>query len=313
MGEQPITGAVVAIPAFFHTDQIEATKRAVQMAGLELKMLVEEPTAAAIAYYEDKKLEDSNIMIFDFGGGTLDISICEIESGRLAINAVHGDKHLGGQDFDGIIMYYVLQEYKKTSTYDILGNKRLVKRLRTECRLAKEALSFNASSYNIHIMVGGSTRIPAIKSTLEKKFRQEKLRFNINPDEAVVFGAAILADAIEKEKQIPLLNNTMVELFWNINDLQFGGNNSSNNSHKILFHCPDPPEWRNGASVAYFKDKLYYLGGENPKTSEWANRVDLLMDMNGVVERYIDYQTMNGNGLKLERFQKSDILSELHH
>ncbi|PAV81866.1 hypothetical protein WR25_17308 isoform C [Diploscapter pachys] len=222
MGE-PITEAVVAIPAFFQTDQIEATKRAIQMAGLELKMLVKEPTAAAIAYNEDRKLEDSKIMIFDFGGG--------------------------GQDFDGIIMNYVLQEYKKKSTYDILGNKRLVKRLRAECRLAKEMLSFNAY-YNIHldidldddsdlnveltktkfnelceelytrtskliddalrmanfrtddidhILVGGSTRIPAIKSILKVKFGQNKLKFNIHPDKAVVFGAAILADAIEDQ------------------------------------------------------------------------------------------------------------------
>ncbi|PAV77836.1 hypothetical protein WR25_19972 isoform G [Diploscapter pachys] len=195
----PITGAVVAIPAFFQDNQKDALKRAIEMAGLELKMLIKEPIAAAIAYNEDKKLEDSKIMIFDFGGGTLDINICKIENGKLAIKAVHGDEHLGGQDFDGIIMNYVLQEYMELSNNDIFGDKRLVKRLRAECRLAKEALSFDTPSYDIHILVGGSTRIPAIGDILKVKFGQKKLKFNINPDEAVVFGAAILADTIEVE------------------------------------------------------------------------------------------------------------------
>ncbi|PAV86767.1 hypothetical protein WR25_07369 [Diploscapter pachys] len=79
---------------------------------------------------------------------------------------------------------------------------------------------------------------------------------------------------------------------------------------KTLFHRPNPPEWRDGASVAYFKDKLYYLGGWDSEIRNYTNRVDLLMD--GKVERYTDYQTMSENGLKLERFQNSDILSELH-
>ncbi|PAV85815.1 hypothetical protein WR25_02492 [Diploscapter pachys] len=79
---------------------------------------------------------------------------------------------------------------------------------------------------------------------------------------------------------------------------------------RILFYRPDPPEWRIGASVAYYKDKFYYLGGQDPETRKDTNRVDLLMD--GEIERYIDYQTMNGNGLKLERFQKVDVISELH-
>ncbi|PAV82797.1 hypothetical protein WR25_25494 [Diploscapter pachys] len=79
---------------------------------------------------------------------------------------------------------------------------------------------------------------------------------------------------------------------------------------KVLFYGLDPPEWRYGVSVAYFKNKLYYLGGWDPKAKENTNRVDLLR--NGVIKKYIDYQTMNGNGLKLERFQKNEIISELH-
>ncbi|PAV83944.1 hypothetical protein WR25_02127 [Diploscapter pachys] len=79
---------------------------------------------------------------------------------------------------------------------------------------------------------------------------------------------------------------------------------------KIFFYRPDPPEWRIDASVAYFKDKLYYLGGQDPETKEDTSRVDLLMD--GIVERYIDYQAMNENGLNLERFQKDEVILELH-
>ncbi|PAV91856.1 hypothetical protein WR25_15609 [Diploscapter pachys] len=79
---------------------------------------------------------------------------------------------------------------------------------------------------------------------------------------------------------------------------------------KTLFYCPDPPEWRFAASVAYFKDKLYYLGGVDPKTNEDTSRVNLLMEK--IAKRYIDYQTMNGNGKKLEGFQKDEFISELH-
>ncbi|PAV92912.1 hypothetical protein WR25_15067 isoform E, partial [Diploscapter pachys] len=90
-----VTGAVVAVPAFFQENQIASTKEAIKMAGLELKCLIEEPTAAAIAYNAERQLENSRIMIFDFGGGTLDICISEINSGHLTIKAVTGDPHLG--------------------------------------------------------------------------------------------------------------------------------------------------------------------------------------------------------------------------
>ncbi|PAV87207.1 hypothetical protein WR25_24172 [Diploscapter pachys] len=176
---EPITGAVVAIPAFFQTEQIEATKRAVQMAGLELKMLIDEPIAAAIAY--------------------------------------------------------------------------------------KDA----------QIMIGGSTRIPAIKDILKMKFGREKLRLNINPDKAVVFGTAILADAIE------IFGIDNYKKSFEIYDL---------NTRQIS-RGPDTPEWRESASMAYFKGKLYYLGGKDPETGGKSNHVN----------------KMNENGLKSERFQKNEV------
>ncbi|PAV71100.1 hypothetical protein WR25_11289 [Diploscapter pachys] len=138
---------------------------------------------------------------------------------------------------------------------------------------ATNTARISADQLDYVILVGGSTRIPEIRQRLENRFGKDKLKFDINPDEAVAYGAAIIAD-------------------------------------EILFYRPDPPEWRQYASVAYFKDKLYYLGGRDPKTYQGMNRVDLLVD--GIMKRCIDYQTMNGNGLKSEGFQKYDYISQLH-
>ncbi|PAV60072.1 hypothetical protein WR25_19558 [Diploscapter pachys] len=213
----------------------------------------------------------------------------------------------GGQDFDSRIMKFVIDEFNKSSPdYDVYKRPRLLKRLRIECREAKESLSFSNNTVNIHldinddleinvilakekfnelcsdlferammfvdralnmaklspekidyvILVGGSTRIPQIEQNIRNKFRNSKIQFDINPDEAIALGAAIIADALEKGIGTPLINDTI------------------NNSHKILFYRSDPPEWRQYASVAYFKDKLYYLGGESPKSKEDTNQVD---------------------------------------
>ncbi|PAV88372.1 hypothetical protein WR25_05969 [Diploscapter pachys] len=302
--EREVTGAVVTVPAFFNNDQINATKRAIQMAGLDLKYLLEEPTAAAIAYYNKMKIADSTIMVFDFGGGTLDVSIAEIKNEKPDVKSVCGDAHLGGQDFDERIMKYVIEEFKKSNNYDMSRQPKLMRRLRRACKKAKESLSFQMESWNVNILVGGSTRIPKIQELLSHKFGQTKLRYNANPEEAIAHGAAIIADALEKGIEIPLINNTINELARHINNLQFDGDNSLNNSHRILFYCPDPPEWRKYASVSYFKDKLYYLGGEDPKAGEDTNRVDLLMAVK--VERYIGYQTTNENGLKWDKLENGD-------
>ncbi|PAV62949.1 hypothetical protein WR25_03852 [Diploscapter pachys] len=267
LSEKEVTGAVVTVPAFFNNDQIDATKRAIQMAGLDLKYLLEEPTAAAIAYYNKMKITDSTIMVFDWGGGTLDISIAEIKNGKLDVKSVCSDAHLGGQDFDERIMKYVIEEIKKSLNYDISQQPNLMKQLRRECKEAKESLSSQMESCSVKILVGGSTRIPKIQELLSHKFGQTRLRYDANPEVVVAHGAAIIADALEKGIEVPLINNTMNELFQNIN-----------NSHKVLFYCPDPPGWREDASVGYFKNKLYYLGGYDPETREAMNRIDILID-----------------------------------
>ncbi|PAV72997.1 hypothetical protein WR25_13422, partial [Diploscapter pachys] len=265
-----VTGAVVTIPAFFNNDQINATVRAIQMAGLDLKYLLEEPTAAAIAYYNRMGITNSTIMVFDFGGGTLDISIAEIKDGKLDVKSVCGDAHLGGQDFDERIMKYVIEEFKKSNNFDMSQRPNLMKRLRRACKEAKESLSSQIESWNVRldinddtnvnveisrsnfnqlcqdlfdkamemvekalrtakisaeqidnvILVGGSTRIPKIKELLSHKFDQTRLRYNTNPEEAIVHGAAIIADALEKRIAMPL-----IELSWN-----------NNNSHKVLLY-----------------------------------------------------------------------------
>ncbi|PAV55979.1 hypothetical protein WR25_14348 [Diploscapter pachys] len=213
---EKVTGVVVTVPAFFQENQKAATRKAIELAGLELKGLLYEPNAAAIAYNAKNNLGNSKLLVFDFGGGTLDVSILVMSNGDPEVKAVTGEAHL---------------------------------------------------------------EFGAIKQPKE-------------------------------EIEIPLINNTVNELARNINKLEIGEDNSSNNSNEILFYRPMPSEWRDEASVAYFKDRLYYLGGEDPKTKKDTNRVDLLMD--GKVKKYIDYQTMSGNGLKSERFQKNDVLSELH-
>ncbi|PAV85792.1 hypothetical protein WR25_14381 isoform A [Diploscapter pachys] len=353
MGKSTITGVVVAIPAFFQTAQIEATKRAVQMAGLELKMVVEEPTAAAIAYNEDKKLAKEAL---SFDALSYDIHLDIDLNVHLDLNVQLTKEKLNE-----------LCEELYTRTFKLIDDALRMANLRTD-------------DIDHVILVGGSTRIPAIKFVLEANFGEKKSKFNINPDEAVVFGAAILADAIEKKKQIPLINysaNGLQQQFDAVDGLQqqfdavdglqqqfdavdglqqqFDAVDgfqqqfdniltiaqedrlSNSNGSQILFYLfysegkiclfdwqsnsieqigkfstrlepyeiatasdkifgidsseksseildletkqasrgPDPPEWRDDASVAYFKDKLYYLGGEDRKTGNDMNRVDV--------------------------------------
>ncbi|PAV72493.1 hypothetical protein WR25_05901 isoform E [Diploscapter pachys] len=149
--DQEIKDVVVTVPAFFSKDQRSATKRAVKEAGLSLKRLLHEPNAAAMAYNELHKLGNSQVMVFDFGGGTLDVSILQLNGTDIKINAITGDNQLGGQDFDGRIMNYAIDEFRKTSKYDIRQSPKFIQKLRTECRKAKESLSHTATSYNIHV------------------------------------------------------------------------------------------------------------------------------------------------------------------
>ena len=134
--------AVVTVPAYFNDSQRQATKDAGTIAGLNVMRIINEPTAAAIAYGLDKKVgQERNVLIYDLGGGTFDVSVLTIEDGIFEVKSTNGDTHLGGEDFDQNMVKYFVQEFKKKHKKDILGNKRAVRRLRTACERAKRTLS----------------------------------------------------------------------------------------------------------------------------------------------------------------------------
>merc|ERR1719284_314772 len=137
-----VTEAVVTGPAYFNDSQRQATKDAGQIAGLNVQRIINEPTAAAIAYGLDKKGDgERNVLIFDLGGGTFDVSLLTIEDGIFEVKATNGDTHLGGEDFDNKIVDFCIADYKKKSGIDIKGNARALRRLRTQCEKAKRILS----------------------------------------------------------------------------------------------------------------------------------------------------------------------------
>jgi len=139
---KPVKNAVVTVPAYFNDSQRQATKDAGQIAGLNVQRIINEPTAAAIAYGLDKKGQgERNVLIFDLGGGTFDVSLLTIEDGIFEVKATNGDTHLGGEDFDNKIVEYCIADFKKKSGIDIKGNNRALRRLRTQCEKAKRILS----------------------------------------------------------------------------------------------------------------------------------------------------------------------------
>ena len=133
-----VESAVITVPAYFNDSQRNATKDAGKIAGLEVKRIINEPTAAAIAYGLDKKNEsEQNVLIFDLGGGTFDCSLLSIEDGIFEVKATAGDTHLGGEDFDHNMVMYFVKEFKKQHRKDITGNPRALRRLRSACERAK--------------------------------------------------------------------------------------------------------------------------------------------------------------------------------
>ena len=137
-----INNAVVTVPAYFNDSQRQATKDAGTISGLNVLRIINEPTAAAIAYGLDKKVGgERNVLIFDLGGGTFDVSILTIEDGIFEVKSTSGDTHLGGEDFDNRMVNHFVQEFKRKFKKDITDNKRAVRRLRTACERAKRTLS----------------------------------------------------------------------------------------------------------------------------------------------------------------------------
>ncbi|CAI5724440.1 hypothetical protein KXD40_000946 [Peronospora effusa] len=146
IGKQ-VKNAVVTVPAYFNDSQRQATKDAGAIAGLNVLRIINEPTAAAIAYGLDKKGGEHNVLIFDLGGGTFDVSLLSIEEGIFEVKATAGDTHLGGEDFDNRLVEYFVAEFKRKHRKDISGNQRALRRLRTACERAKRTLSTSAQAY----------------------------------------------------------------------------------------------------------------------------------------------------------------------
>ncbi|EGZ24425.1 hypothetical protein PHYSODRAFT_486085 [Phytophthora sojae] len=142
-----VKNAVITVPAYFNDSQRQATKDAGAIAGLNVLRIINEPTAAAIAYGLDKKGGERNVLIFDLGGGTFDVSLLSIEEGIFEVKATAGDTHLGGEDFDNRLVEYFVQEFKRKHRKDITENQRALRRLRTACERAKRTLSSSAQAY----------------------------------------------------------------------------------------------------------------------------------------------------------------------
>jgi molecular chaperone DnaK len=260
-----VTEAVITVPAYFNDAQRQATKDAGRIAGLEVKRIINEPTAAALAYGLDKK-EDEKIAIFDFGGGTFDISILEVGDNIVEVKATNGDTHLGGDDFDIAVLDWLIDEFKKDQGIDISKDNMALQRLKEAAEKAKIELStaqeteinlpfvtadasgpkhlnlkltrskfdqltddlvqrslipckkaladsgLSTSEIDEIVLVGGSTRIPAIQEAVKKFFGKE-LNKSVNPDEVVALGAAVQGGVLAGDvKDVLLLDVTPLSL-----------------------------------------------------------------------------------------------------
>ena len=252
---QEVTEAVITVPAYFSDSQRQATKEAGQIAGLEVKRIVNEPTAAALAYGIDKADKDMKIAVFDLGGGTFDISILEFGAGVFEVLSTNGDTHLGGDDFDQVIIDWLVQEFKNDEGADLTTDPMAMQRLKEAAEKAKIELSSSTSTeINLPyimpvngmpkhlvktltrakfemlahsliqaclepcknamrdaglsnadidevILVGGSTRIPAIQKLVEDFFGKAPSK-GVNPDEVVAVGASIQGAILNKEEGV---------------------------------------------------------------------------------------------------------------
>ena len=262
---ETVTEAVITVPAYFNDSQRQATKDAGKIAGLDVKRIINEPTAAALAYGVDKE-QAQKIMVYDLGGGTFDVSILEIDDGVIEVLATAGNNRLGGDDFDQCIMKYLVSEFKKSDGIDLSGDKVAMQRLKEAAEKAKIELSgvttsninlpyitadatgpkhldltltrakFNEltahlveatagpvrqalgdaglTGNDIHkvLMVGGSSRIPAVQEMVKKLTGKEGFK-GINPDECVAMGAALQAGVLTGDvKGLLLLDVTPLSL-----------------------------------------------------------------------------------------------------
>ena len=265
LGEK-VTKAVITVPAYFNDAQRQATKDAGKIAGLEVERIINEPTAAALAYGLEKTDVDQKVLVFDLGGGTFDVSILELGDGVFEVLATSGDNLLGGDDFDQAIIDYLVEEFKKEQAIDLSQDKMAMQRLKDAAEKAKKDLSgvtstqislpfisagangpvhlentltrakfdelthslvertliptrqalkdagLNPSEIDQVILVGGSTRIPAVQEAVKKEMGKEPHK-GVNPDEVVAMGAAIQGGVITGDvKDIVLLDVTPLSL-----------------------------------------------------------------------------------------------------
>jgi molecular chaperone DnaK len=265
LGEK-VTKAVITVPAYFSDAQRQATQDAGKIAGLEVERIINEPTAAALAYGLDKTDEDQTILVYDLGGGTFDVSILELGDGVFQVLSTAGDNKLGGDDFDDVIIDYLVQEFRKENGIDLSQDKMAMQRLKDGAEKAKKDLSgvtsaqislpfitageagplhlevtlsrakfdeltshlversmvptrqamkdagLSASEIDRVILVGGSTRIPAVQEAIQKETGKEAYR-GVNPDEVVAMGAAVQGSILSGDvTDVVLLDVTPLSL-----------------------------------------------------------------------------------------------------
>ena len=183
-----VTDSVVTVPAYFNDSQRQATKDAASIAGLNCLRIINEPTAAAIAYGLDKnKDEDTNVLIFDLGGGTFDVSLLNIEGGIFEVKATAGDTHLGGEDFDARLLRHLAEEFKRKHNKDITGNARALRRLRSACERAKRTLSTTSqTSVEIDSLFEGVDFYTSITRARFEELNADLFRKCMEPVEQVI-------------------------------------------------------------------------------------------------------------------------------
>ncbi|KAH8794365.1 heat shock protein 70 [Flagelloscypha sp. PMI_526] len=210
-----VSSAVITVPTYFNDSQRQATKDAGTIAGLNVLCIINEPTAAAIAYGFDKKISsERNVLIFDLGGGTFDVSLLTIEEGIFEVKATAGDTDLGGEDFDNRFVNHFVQEFKRKHKKDLSSNPRALHRLHTACERAKHTLSLRGTLNPVEKVLRDSkidkSNVHEIVFLVSDFFNSKEPNKSINPDEAVAYGAAVQAailsgDTSEKTR-ISLLN-----------------------------------------------------------------------------------------------------------
>ena len=265
LGEK-ITDAVITVPAYFNDAQRQATKDAGKIAGLEVRRIINEPTAAALAYGIDKQDKEQTVLVFDLGGGTFDVSILDLADGTFEVKSTAGDTHLGGDDFDQKIIDFLVEEFKKDNQVDLSKDKMALQRLKDAAEKAKKDLSgvttteislpfismgvagplhlnttltrakfedltrdlvqkclgpvkralsdagLTANDIDQVLLVGGSTRIPAVQELVKKELGKQPNK-SVNPDEAVAMGAAIQGGVLSGTvKDVLLLDVTPLSL-----------------------------------------------------------------------------------------------------